>query len=47
MRYRGVTRAQVCAPSFEAPKHDIEVALSKHVEALLGQQSDARRARAA
>jgi hypothetical protein len=29
----------VCAPSFEAAKHDIELALGKHIEALLGHSS--------
>jgi len=37
----------VCAPSFEAAEHDIELALGKHIEALLGQQSGAPRAHAA
>jgi len=37
----------VCAPSFEAAKHDIELALGKHIETLLGEHSDAHRAHAA
>jgi hypothetical protein len=37
----------VCAPSFEAAKHDIELTLGKHIEALLGQNSSAHRAHAA
>jgi hypothetical protein len=29
----------ICAPSFETAKHDIELALGKHIEALLGKTS--------
>lgn len=37
----------VNAPSFETAKHDIELALGKHIEALLGEHASAHRAEAA
>jgi len=37
----------VNAPSFETAKHEIELALAKHIEALLGQSCSANCAQAA
>jgi hypothetical protein len=37
----------VNAPSFETAKHDIELALGKHIETLLDQHSSAHGAQAA
>ena len=37
----------ICAPSFEMAKRDMELALGKHIEALLGQHPSAHRAEAA
>ena len=37
----------VQAPSFETAKHDIELALGKHIEALLGEHARGQRAQAA
>jgi len=37
----------VCAPSFEMAKNDMELALGKHIEALLNQHPGAHRVQAA